>query len=184
VPLAKRTGALEMRIQKRVPLISDFSWESTADAPAHRWKCTTHFSAQYIGKRMPGGMYVATDLMSAVPYAEPWEEETDGWFNFTPGTTRREIQVSAPAGWEFAEVPPDWSAKTAAGEGSMHYWQEAGIMKGEMRLKIEGGVLDRKAYLKLRDLLLKAVAAERRPLVLHRPKSAAAPAGAATSAPH
>jgi len=32
---------------------------------------------------------------------------------------------------------PDWSAKTAAGEGSMHYWQEAGIMKGEMRLKIE-----------------------------------------------
>jgi transglutaminase-like putative cysteine protease len=184
VPLAERTGALEERIQRRVPLISDLTWESTADAPAHHWTCKANFSAQFLGKRIPGGIYVATDLLSAVPSAEPWEEESEGWFNFTPGATRREIQVSAPAGWEFADVPPDWSARTAAGEGSMHYSNGTGIVKGEMRLRIEGGVLDRKAYLLLRDLLRLAVAAERRPLMLHRIKPAIAPAGTAAPAPH
>jgi hypothetical protein len=38
--------------------------------------------------------------------------------------------------------------------------------------------------LDLRDLLRRAVAAERRPLVLHRTKPAAAPAAAATPASH
>ena len=127
-------------------------------------------------------MYVATDLLLTVPSAEPWEEESEGWFNFTPGTTRREIKVSAPAGWEFTDMPPDWSAKTAAGEASMHYEREAGIVKGEMRLRVEGGVLDRKAYLELRDLLRLAVTAERRPLVLRRTKPAIVPG--ATPAPH
>ena len=184
VALAERAGALEERIQRRVPLISDLTWESTDDEPAHHWTRKAHFSAKYLGKRIPGGMYVATDLLSTVPAAEPWEDQSEGWFNFTPGTTRREIHVSAPAGWEFAEVPPDWSAKTAAGEGSMHYSKSAGIVRGEMRLRIEGGVLDRTAYLDLRDLLRRAVAAERRPLVLHRTKPAAAPAAAATPASH
>jgi hypothetical protein len=184
VALAERTGASEERIQRRVPLISDLSWESTADAPAHRWRSRTRFSAQYVGKRIPGGMYVATDLMSAVPYAEPWEEESEGWCNFPPGTTRREIQINAPAGWEFVEVPPDWSAKTAAGEGSMRYSKEAGSVKGEMQLRIEGGVLDRKAYLDLRDLLRVAVAAERRPVVLQRTKPVTVPAALTTPAPH
>ena len=183
VPLAERTGALEERIQRRVPLISDLVWESTTDAPAHHWACQAHFSAQFVGKRIPGGMSVATDLLSVVPSAEPWEEESEGWFSFPPGTTRREIQVSAPPGWEFAETPPDWSAKTAAGEGSMHYAREAGMVTGAMRLQIEGGVLDRKAYLELRDLLRLAVTAERRPVVLRRVKPATAPSATAAPSP-
>ena len=43
VGLAERTGALEERIQQRVPLISDLVWESTADTPAHRWRCKAEF---------------------------------------------------------------------------------------------------------------------------------------------
>ena len=184
VALAERTGALEEQIQRRVPLISGLSWESTADAPAHRWSSQTRFSAQYVGKRIPGGMYVAPDLVSAVPSSEPWEEESDGWFAFTPGTTRREIQIRAPTGWDFAEVPPDWSTSGAAGEGSMHYSKEPGIVKGEMKLKVEGGVLDRKAYLELRDLLRVAVAAEHRPVLLHRLKPVPPQAGTASPALH
>jgi len=39
-------------------------------------------------------------------------------------------------------------------------------------LKIEGGVMGRKAYLEYRNLLQAAVAAEHRPVVLRRAKAA------------
>lgn len=165
----KRTGALERRIQHSVPLIADLSWESAGNLQTRRWNRHASFSAQFVGKRTVGGMYVNTDLMSAVPSAEPWEERTEGWLSFAPTSTRREIRLSAPAGWTFAVVPSDWSAKTAAGEGSMHYSLKDGVLIGEIKLQIAGGVLDREAYLELCKLLEAAAGAERRPVMLAQP---------------
>jgi transglutaminase-like putative cysteine protease len=178
-PLFERTGALEKRIQRRLPLISSLSWESHEVLPSHDWVGTAKFSAQYVGKRMTGGMYVATDLLSVVPAAEPWYEASDGWVSIMPGVLTRTVWVTAPAGWAVAELPPDWNLKSPAGEGSVRYSTEAGVAKGEMRLKIQGGVLARDAYLEFRELLRAEVAAERRPVVLRKIKPAAAPAPAA-----
>jgi transglutaminase-like putative cysteine protease len=185
VPLHERTGKLERRIQRRVPLISDLLWESKDDKEAHTWTRTAHFSAQFVGKRLTGGMYVSNDLMSALPSPKPWDDKTDGWVTITPGTLKREIELDPPAGWEFYELPADWSLKSPAGEGSMRFWQEAGVAKGEVIVRIEGGILDRPGYLGLRDLVGAAVAAERRPIVLRRIKAAAAqpPAPPAAAAP-
>jgi hypothetical protein len=165
----QRTGALERRIQRRVPLIADLSWESAGNPQTRRWSSHASFSAQFVGKRTSGGMYVNTDLMSAVPSAAPWDEGTEGWLSFAPTFTRREIRLSAPAGWAFANVPSDWSAKTSAGEGSMHYSLKDGVLIGDIKLQITGGVLDREAYLELRKLLDAAAGAERRPVMLAQP---------------
>jgi hypothetical protein len=172
---AERAGSLEKRIQRRVPLISGLVWKIKDDETAHTWTRTAHFSAQYVGKRMTGGMYVDTDLMSSLPRTSPWEDKSDGWVNITPGTLKREIELDAPVGWEFSELPQDWSLKTASGDGAMRYWIDAGVAKGEIQVKIQGGVLDREAYLGLQRLLNAAFAAERRPVVLKRPKPAVAP---------
>lgn len=168
-PRSERTGALERRIQRRVPLMSDLSWESSGDEQGRHWHRTARFSAQRMGQRIPGGgMYVATDLMSVMPDCEPWVPEAEGWVGFRPRSIRREIQLHPPAGWEFTEVPEDWSATTEAGEGSVHYWQDGGVLKGEIKLRIHGGILDRGAYLAVRSLVRSATAAERRPVMLHR----------------
>jgi hypothetical protein len=53
-----------------------------------------------------------------------------------------------------------------------------------MRLRINGGVLDRKAYLEYRDLLIAAMATERSPVVLARIKPAPSPAAAAAGPAH
>lgn len=172
-PLIERTGALEKRIQRRLPLTSDLTWESSEVLPAHDWISNATFSAQYVGKRMSGGMYVATDLLSLVPNSEPWYEASEGWVDVTPGVLKRTVWVTAPAGWEAAELPPDWTTKSPAGEGSVRYSKEAGAIKGEMQLKIEGGVLGRDAYLEFRELLRTALAAEHRPVMLRRIKPAA-----------
>jgi hypothetical protein len=168
VARSERTGALERRIQRRVPLISDLTWESSGDEQTRHWTRTAAFSAQYVGKRIPGGMYVATDLMSLVPDSQPWAGAAEGWVSFAPTLTRREIRLHAPAGWEFAEIPADWSVKTEAGEGSMHYSLTDGVLKGEISVRIPGGVLDQGKYLELRSLVRSANAAERRPVVLRR----------------
>jgi hypothetical protein len=178
----KRTGELENRVQRRVPLIADLTWESSGDSKKNRWSSHTRFSAQYVGKRTSGGMYVNTDLMSVVPSADPWEGEIDGWLTFKPVSTRREIKLTVPAGWKITEIPPDWSVKTAAGEASMHYSEKDGILNGEIDLRIEGGVLDRQAYLGLRDLVRASTMAERRPVMLKSPPKPA-PAPAPASAP-
>ncbi len=182
--LGERAGYLERRIQGRVPLISNLAWVSRDDVAAHTWSRTAHFSAQFVGKRMTGGMYVATDLMSSLPRPGPWDDTSDGWVNVTPGTMKREIELDPPSGWEFAELPQEWSLKAPSGEGSMRYWTEAGVAKGEMQVRVEGGVLDRQAYLGLRDLMRAAVAAERRPVVLRRTKAVTPPAAAAAPAMH
>jgi hypothetical protein len=104
--------------------------------------------------------------------------------NVAPGSMVREIELEAPAGWEFRELPKAWSLKTALGEGSMHYWTEGGVAKGEMQLRIDGGVLDRGSYLAYRDLVNAAVAAERRPVILRRTKPAPTPANPAPPASH
>ena len=125
---------------------------------------------------------MATDLMSVVPNPRPWDDEGDGWVTITPGTLRRTIELDAPAGWDFEEFPPDWSMKSPAGEGSMRYRSEGGVAKGEVKLTVLGGVLDREAYLTLRDLMHSANEAERRPVLLRRikpPTSAATPPAAA-----
>jgi transglutaminase-like putative cysteine protease len=181
VRLADRTSALERRIQRRVPLISDLTWKSSDDSSGHAWSTTVHFNAQSVAKRMTGGYYVSTDLMSIVPFAAPWDAETPGWVTITPGTLVRSVEIDAPAGWGFGGVPDDWSYTSSAGAGSMHYAREGSAVKGEIRLKIKGGVLDRKAYLDFRDLLAAAMAAEHQPLVLSRPPKAgpAAPKPAA-----
>ncbi|MFA5264821.1 MAG: transglutaminase family protein [Opitutaceae bacterium] len=184
VALDRRMGRLEKAIQQGMPFISDLTIDSTSDASARKWNRTARFSAQFVGKRIPGGgMYVLTDLMSLIPSTDPWDAETEGWFNFMPGTLKREIRIAAPAGWSFAEIPEDWTTKTDAGECEVRYRQEDGIIKGEVRLRIEGGILDRKAYLELRDLLRAATAAERRPLMLIKTKPTAVPAQSATAAP-
>jgi transglutaminase-like putative cysteine protease len=175
----ERTGTLERRIQRRIPLISDLSWNSTGNSQTRQWSNHVSFSAQFLAKRTVSGMYVDTDLMSAVPSAEPWEEGMDGWLTFAPLSTRRDIRLTPPAGWTFIEVPADWSAKTAAGEGSMHYSLNDGVLQGEIKLQIIGGVLNREAYLDLRKLLHAAAVAERRPAVLRKP--APAPVGTGPS---
>jgi hypothetical protein len=179
--LPERTGALEKRIQRRVPLISDLTWESGETGNAHDWTSKATFSAQYVGKRMTGGMYVGTDLLSVVPRTDPWDEDVEGWVSVEPGILKREISLDAPAGWGVAELPADWVLSSAAGEGSLHYSRVAGNAKGEMRIKIQGGVLDRTSYMEFRELLNASVAAERRPIVLRRlkPVAPAAPAPAA-----
>jgi transglutaminase-like putative cysteine protease len=181
--LRERTGKLERRIQRRVPLISELAWQSEGDEEAHTWSRTAHFSAQFVGKRLTGGMYVSNDLMSALPRPEPWDDKTDGWVSVTPGTFSREIELDPPAGWEFYELPAEWSLKSAAGEGSMRFRQEAGVVKGDVMVRVEGGVLDRPGYLCLRDLVGAAVAAERRPVVLRRIK-APTPPPPADAGPH
>lgn len=179
--LADRTGALEGRIQRKVPLISDLKWESTGDAPSRSWSQKGSFTAQYYGRRMPGGMYVATDLMSAIPASNPWSDRSEGWVNVMPGTLRRTIEIVAPAGWDFSELPADWSTTSDAGQAFVRYTRQAGKARGEVELRIQGGVLDRKAYLEFRSLLLAATMAEHRPVVLRRIKAPAAPAA---PAPH
>jgi hypothetical protein len=129
-------------------------------------------------------MYVNTDLLSAVPFADPWAEGAEGWLSFAPSSSRREIKLTAPAGWKFTEIPPDWSQKSSAGEGSMHYSVNEGILKGEIRLTITGGVLNREAYMELRQLLHAAAVAERRPVTLEPPPRATAkPAAQPAAAP-
>jgi hypothetical protein len=183
LPRAERAGGLEGRIQRRVPLISGLAWETNDNAPDRGWSMAAHFTAQSVGKRMPGGMYVPTDLMSVVPFASPWEADAAGWVSIVPGTLAREVEIVAPAGWEFSELPPDWSFRSTAGEGSLHFERDGISAKGRMRLKIKGGVLDRSAYLYFRDLLLSAMAAERSPVVLARVKPAG-PSGPVPEAAH
>lgn len=183
VSRSERTGALEKRIQRRIPLISNLTWDSSSDPKANRWTSHAHFSAQFVGMRTIGGMYVNTDLMSVLPRAEPWAKGTEGWLTFAPISTRRQIGLSAPTGWTFTEVPPDWSSKTAAGEGSMHYALRKGVLQGEIRLRITGGVLDRAAYIQLRTLLYAAAVAERRPVMLEPSARASAKPGTATPTP-
>ena len=181
--LRERTGKLERRIQRRVPLISELTWQSKEDEEAHTWTRTAQFSAQFVGKRLTGGMYVSNDLMSALPRPEPWDDKIDGWVSVTPGTFSKEIELDPPVGWEFYELPAEWSLKSPAGEGSIRFWQEAGVVKGDVMVRVEGGVLDRPGYLCLRDLIGAAVAAERRPVVLRRIK-AATPPSPADAGPH
>jgi hypothetical protein len=182
VPRTDRTGELEKRIQRRMPLIADLKWESSGDAQNHRWKRQAHFSAQYVSKRIPGGgQYVATDLLSVVPYLSPWEEGREGRFNFAGGSMSRVIRLSLPPSWEFSELPPDWSLKTEAGESAMNYRNEGGTVVGRMQLRVAGGVLDRPAYLATRSLLQAITMAERRPVILRR--VATAPAAASPAPP-
>ena len=167
--LAERTGALEKRIQRRVPLISKLSWKSSGDRANGQWKCEASFSADFVAKRMSRtAMEVPTDLLSSLNPLEPWEEGAEGWWTLATGATHRSLRLSLSSGWEFAEVPADWSAKTSAGEVSMKYHREGSTLIGEIRVRLEGGVLDRAAYLDARDLLRGAIAAERRPVVLRR----------------
>ncbi len=171
-PFRKRTNTLEKRIQSQIPLISDLSWSSASDPEVNAWSSKAHFSALYVGKRTSGGMYVATNLMSVVPYVGPWDDPAEGWVNVTPSLVERRFELKAPAGWEPTELPSDWSAKTAAGEGTLTFSSRGDRVSGEFRLKIEGGVMGRKAYLEYRNLLQAAVAAEHRPVVLRRAKAA------------
>jgi len=174
--LAERTGALEKRIQRRVPLISKLWWKSSGDRANGQWKCDASFSADFVAKRMSRtAMEVPTDLLSSLPHLEPWEEGAEGWYTLATGATHRLLRLSLSSGWEFAEVPADWSAKTSAGEGSMKYHREGSTLIGEIHLRIEGGVLGRAAYLDARELLRGAIAAERRPVVLRQVTPAPAP---------
>jgi transglutaminase-like putative cysteine protease len=173
---ADRTSALERRIQGRLPLISDLSWDSSDNPADHSWSTKVHFTAQSVAKRMTGGYYVTADLMSVVPFAKPWDGQTEGWVTIVPGTLVRDVEIDAPAGWDFSAMPEDWNFSSPAGAGRMHYTRSGSSVTGEVRLKINGGVLDRKAYLEYRELLSAAMAAEHEPLVLHRPPPKAAPA--------
>jgi hypothetical protein len=173
---ADRTSTLERRIQRRVPLISDLTWDASENPADHSWSTRVHFAAQSVAKRMTGGYYVASDLMSVVPFAAPWDAQTEGWVTVVPGTLVRNVEIDAPPGWEFSGVPADWNYTSSAGAGSMHYSRNGSAVTGEVRLRINGGVLDRRAYLDHRALLAAAMAAEHEPLVLHRPPPKVAPA--------
>ncbi len=178
---AARAGALELRIQRRLPLVSDITWENAFDAPAHTWSTKARFSAQYVGKRIRGGMFVPTDLMSVVPFAAPWDSDSGGWVSVTPGTRIREVEIEAPAGWLVSEVPADWTFKSGAGEGSIRYENQGPAARARMSLTINGGILDRPAYLEYRTLLVAALEAERSPVVLSRPPPTSAPAAVPSS---
>jgi hypothetical protein len=180
----ERTGALERRIQRRLPLIADLTWDNDDSGPGHSWSSRAHFTAQFVGKRMAGAMYVPTDLMSVVPFAAPWEADTGGWVSVNPGTLVREFEIDAPGSWRFSGVPEDRVFRSSAGEGSIHFEHDGAAVKGLMRLRINGGVLDRKAYLEYRDLLIAAMATERSPVVLARIKPAPSPAAAAAGPAH
>lgn len=118
---------------------------------------------------------VPTDLLSSLIPLEPWEEGAEGWWTLATGATYRSIRLSLASDWEFAEVPADWSAKTSAGEGSIKYHREGSTLIGEIRVRLEGGVLDQAAYLDARELLRGAIAAEQRPVVLRRGTSSPTP---------
>ncbi len=179
LPQAERAGALELRIQRRLPLASDIAWKNSDDEAARTWSTKVHFSAQYVGKRIHAGMFIPTDLMSIVPFAAPWDAESGGWVSVAPGTRIREVEIDAPAGWLVSEVPADWTIKLGAGEGSIHYENEGAVAKGRMSLTVNGGILDRAAYLEYRRLLVAALEAERSPVVLGRPRPSPVPSAPA-----
>ena len=181
---ATRTGELERRIQRHLPLISGLSWENSSDTAAGSWASKVSFSADFMGKRLaPATMYVATDLLSTVPVFDPWDKGSEGWLNVGPDATRRDIRLKIPVGWEIAELPKDWSFSNEAGEGSVRFHDENGVIVGESHLAIKGGVLDRNAYDALRQLARRVADAEHRPVILHKLATAPSPPAQPVSAP-
>jgi len=175
---AERTDALERRIRRRTPLISELTWQSSNDPKSHLWKRTAHFKAEFVIKPISRTRSLVTpDLLSEIPSLEPWEEGSSGWFSLAPKSLRREIHLNLPLGWEIAEMPPAWSAKNGNGEATVCYRREGASLIGEIQLVLKGGVLDRPAYLEARKLLRDTVSAERRPVVMTRiaPTKVAAP---------
>jgi hypothetical protein len=182
--LAERSDTLERRIRRRMPLISELTWQSSNDSKTHLWKCSASFKAEFASKPISRTKNLVTpDLLSGIPRLEPWEDGSAGWFALAPRSTRREFRLNLPAGWEIAEVPPEWSAKNENGEATMRYRREGTSLIGEIRLVLNGGVLDRPAYLEARELLRGAVSAERRPVVLARIAPAKAALTAAPASP-
>ena len=148
------------------------------------WKCSARFNAEFASKSISRTKSLLTpDLLSGIPHLAAWEDGSDGWFALAPRSTRREFRLNLPAGWEIAEVPPDWSAKNENGEATLRYRREGTSLIGEIRLVINGGVLDRPAYLDARELLRGAISAERRPVMLARIAPAKVPAPAAPASP-
>jgi hypothetical protein len=184
-PRADRTSRLERLIQSWSPLVADLTWDSSSEPSGREWHSQGHFAARYVLKPGAGGAaYLMTDLLSSVPTCEAWEAEPEGWVRFTPQNSHREFQVTPPIGWQIAETPPDWSVSTSAGVGALHYALRQGVLTGAVDLRITGGVVDRPAYLALRDLLRAATAAERRPLVLRKiPAPAKTAVGDASTRP-
>jgi len=182
--LAERGDTLERRIRRRMPLISELTWQSSNDPKTHLWKCSARFKAEFASKPISRTKNLVTpDLLSGIPRLEPWVDGSDGWFALAPRSTRREFRLNLPAGWEISEVPPDWMAKNGNGEATLHYHREGTSLIGEIHLVLNGGVLDRPAYLDARELLRGAVSAERRPVVLVRIAPQKAPAPAAPASP-
>lgn len=163
------SATLERRIQMRLPLMSGLTWQSSSDLAHYRWQSSVDFSAQYLGKLTAHGMFVPTDTLSDIPACAPWSEGARGWFTFAPRTLARHIELHLPAGFEVGELPSDWTLNTAAGTGSVRFHTEAdGRVLGEVKLALQGGVLDHEHYVALRDLLHAATVAERRPIVLQK----------------
>jgi transglutaminase-like putative cysteine protease len=180
---ASRTSSFEGRIQRTSPLISQLTWDSHDELAAGRWSRQSQFVAGRMGQLMPGHlMYVRTDKLSRLPLLEPWTEEADGAVARVPEVSEREFRLTLPAGWTAAELPGEWSAKNAAGDGNVHFQIDGDAVVGKIHLRINGGMLDRAAYADLRELVRGALAAERAPVVLRRvaPPPAPAPAKTAT----
>lgn len=178
-PLQRRTGDLEQAIARRIPLISDLTWTSRPEAEGMGWNMNAHFTAQYVGRRMSGSMYVPADAFTVVPVADPWVSPDAGWVEVDPTDALRTLRVTIPTGWAVSELPPAWKLSTPAGVAEVAYVQLEGAIEGTTRLRVTGGVLDRSSYGGYRDLLHQAQVAEHRPIVLGRIKAAAVPPPAA-----
>jgi len=176
--LADRTHALERRIQRQVPLISDLVWQSGSGAGTGNWQLEAKFSGQFVGKRFGRSMFFPSDLLSSVPVLEAWDDDLPGWYTLAPRKVVRALHVQLPAGFTVAELPPSWSLHTPAGEGTMTMRAENGEVVGEFSLTVPGGVLSREQYLAARQLLDAARAAERRPMLLRRIEPPPAPPAA------
>jgi len=163
------TKLMEARLHESTPFVQNVQWTDTWDPVTPTWQLNYDFKAERYGRQIGADRLLVSPPVTVTQVRlSPWQTNQAGVSLQSASSLHAQVTITLPENCQIEEVPDDWQQELPTATYRIGYRKAGRDVVYESAVIQRAAFLEKTDYEALRNLVLKFLQAERRPIIVRR----------------